>query len=321
METLDKPKHGTIEWLQKRHRDSAGLCTLGASDAPALMGASSFTSRTDLWYNKTTEPQISATSPAMHVGNVLEPALVSELSDRLGISLVTPDIMYRSGRFTISLDAADDASVLMKSPPLVIGEVKTTRKYSITSLDDVPVEYLWQIWAQQMVTGADAWLIVLDREMRISTIEIPRNEQAFEALQIEADRFCRSIDEGDFTQMGDIVTTLSHEQIAGLYRPTRTTTELPADALDWVRDLEEARDLRRQADTIEEAAKDHLARLLLDATDGQINGQTVVTWREQAGRESIDTKSLRVDHPDLISGYIKQGAPIRVMRTNKVKGK
>ena len=90
MQVIEKPKHGSIEWLQRRHRDDLGRVTFGASDAPALMNASPFMTRADLWHSKRSEPRISETSAAMHVGNVLESALVDELGRRLGINMTTP---------------------------------------------------------------------------------------------------------------------------------------------------------------------------------------------------------------------------------------
>ena len=97
MQIIDKPTHGTLDWLDIRHRDDDGRCTLGASEAPALMDSSAFMSQADLWYRKTTSPEISEPSAAMQVGNDLEPALVSVLSRRL--------TMYRvstCGRYTLS---------------------------------------------------------------------------------------------------------------------------------------------------------------------------------------------------------------------------
>ncbi len=315
---IEKPTHGTYDWLKIRHRDENGLCPLGGSEAPALMDSSAFMSQADLWYRKSTEPTISSPTAAMQVGNDLEPALVTVLSRRLDIPLVTPDIMYRSGRWTVTLDAVDAGTAITQSQPVLIGEIKTTRKYSISSLADVPPEYLWQIYAQQYVTGADAWLCVLDRDMRISTMEVPKNNQAMDMLAEQAEIFCASVDAG--VQPDGLIDQMSADQIASLWRIERRATDLPPDAIDWVRDLEEARALKKQADTIEQAAKDHLARLLLDADEGRIDGRTVITWREQAGRESVDLKSLRSDQPDLVAQYTTQSAPVRVMRTVKPKG-
>jgi len=74
--------------------------------------------------------------------------------------------------------------------------------------------------------------------------------------------------------------------------------------------------LKKQAETIEKAARDQLARIMLDAEIATLNGVTVLTWKEQAGRTSLDVASLKHDHPDLVATYMKQQQPMRVMRIN-----
>ena len=37
MQRIPKPPHGSVEWLNVRHRDENGKVTIGASEAGALM--------------------------------------------------------------------------------------------------------------------------------------------------------------------------------------------------------------------------------------------------------------------------------------------
>lgn len=313
---IPKPPHGTLDWLMKRHRDEQGRCTLGASDAPALMQASPFTSRADLYHSKRTTPKISETTAAMHTGNVLEPALVAELGRRLGVEMITPTTMYRRDRFTVTLDAVDASS----GAPAVIGEVKTTRKHRISSIADVPHDYLWQCWAQMLVMDRPVWLIVLDRDMSISTHEIPRNEQALDTLRTDSEKFCAAVDNDDARELGLLIDEMSAEQIADIVKPVERTIDITAEQYDWIRELADARDLKRQAETIEKAARDHIARFMLDATIANYESRKVLTWKQQAGRESVDLASLRAEHPDLVAAFTKQGEPSRVMRLSNTKG-
>ena len=80
------------------------------------MKASSFTSRADLYHNKSTRPQVTETTEAMNVGNILEGALVAELGRRLGKEMVTPNTMYGRDRFVVTLDAV----AVSNKEPLVI---------------------------------------------------------------------------------------------------------------------------------------------------------------------------------------------------------
>ena len=314
---IEKPPHGTLAWLMNRHRDHLGRCTLGASDAPALMNASPFTSRADLYHSKRTTPQISETSAVMQVGNILEGALVTELGKRLGIEMHTPNTMYRRERFTVTLDAI---GVGTDTTPAVIGEVKTTRRHRINDISDVPNDYLWQCWAQMLVLDRPVYLIVLDRDLMISHYEIPRNEQALDTLRSESQKFCNAVDYQDETELAAMLDQMSAEQITDLVRPQPTSIEISDEQYGWVRELADARDLKRQAEQLEQAAKDSIARFMLDAEIATHAGTKVLTWKEQAGRETVDVARLRTEHPELVAAFTRQGSPSRVMRLSNTKG-
>jgi predicted phage-related endonuclease len=317
LRTIEKPPHGSLDWLMRRHRDETGRCVLGASDAPALVDVSPFTSRADLFHSKSTTPKISEPNAAMQVGNILEPALVTELGRRLGVEMITPDLMYQRDRFIVSLDAV---AMTTTDTPAVIGEVKTTRRHRIDALEDVPQDYLWQCWAQMLTLDAPVYLIVLDKDMKISTHQIPRNEQALDILRSDSQKFCAAVDARDDQMLSDLAQHMSVDQIAEMYRPQPIVREITADDYQWVRELADARELKRQAEQIEQAAKDHIARFMLDAEIATHNGTKVLTWREQAGRASVDVARLRAEHPDLIAAYTSQGQPSRVMRLSNTKG-
>ena len=312
---IDKPKHGSHEWLNLRHRDERGRCSFGASDAPALMNVSPFASRADLWHSKHQTPTISETTAAMHVGNIFESALVDELGRRLGVAMHTPETMYRDARFTVTLDAigGDD------DDPIIVGEVKTTRRHRINTIADVPQDYLWQCWAQMLVINKPVFLIVLDRDLNITHLEIPRNEQALDTLNNEAEKFGKAIDTQDETIANSLIDNFTSEQIADLWKSTPKVKELNSDEFAWVKDLIDARDMKRQSEQIEKCARDHIARIMLDAEIATVDGMNVLSWKEQAGRETVDLASLRRDHPDLVKTYTKQSSSIRVMRST-IKG-
>jgi predicted phage-related endonuclease len=92
-------------------------------------------------------------------------------------------------------------------------------------------------------------------------------------------------------------------------------------AVDWALQLEEARAMAKQAADLESKAKDALAQMMLGNEIGTVDGVQLVSWKQQAGKASLDTKQLRSDHPELVQQYEKQGAPFRVMRVTKGKAK
>jgi predicted phage-related endonuclease len=68
-----------------------------------------------------------------------------------------------------------------------------------------------------------------------------------------------------------------------------------------------------------DAVKNKLLALMGDAEIGLIDGSPRFTWKAQKGRETLDQKALKADHPDLYQSYSRTGASFRVARIVGVK--
>lgn len=312
MQIISKPRHGSKEWLLARWKDEEGRCVFGASDIPALMGASPYKTRAELFADKRNEPTVQAENPVFRRGNLLEPPLLEEAGFILNKKIITPRVMYRRGRLSISLDGVDS-----ENDPAVIVEAKTTTRYSIHSSEDLPEEWLWQGWAQQAVLDVPVWFVVLDRDLRISLVQLPENTAAIDSLTQETEIFGAWVDGTEV--LDEPIDQFTAADIARVWKPTPTSVELDVHAREWLDQLEDARALTRQGELLEAQAKDALARLLLNNEIGTIKGQQVVTWKQQAGRRSFDSAQFKRDHPDLYAKYERDGAPFRVMRTTRIK--
>jgi predicted phage-related endonuclease len=314
MQVIPKQKHGSKEWLLARWKDEQGRCVFGASDVPALMGVSPYKSRAALFADKTNEPVEQASNAVFDRGNDLEPALIARASKQLGTNIITPEVIYRDGRLSISLDGVDN-----EQSPTVVVEAKTTTRYSIYEASDLPAEWLWQGWAQQAVLEVPVWFVVLDRDLRISCVELPDNPLAIDTLLTETELFGNWVDNN--TPPMDEINNFSADDIARIFRVEPTTVELDATVLDWVAQLEEARALSKQASELETKAKDAIAQMMLGNEIGLVDGQQIVSWKQQAGKESFDAARLKQEHPEMVQEYTKQGNPYRVMRTHRKKAK
>lgn len=313
MQVIPKAKHGSKEWLLSRWKDEQGRCVFGASDVPALMGASPYKTRGELFADKVNEPVVQEETAVFRRGNLLEKPLLEEASRILGTNIFTPDVIYRDGRLSISLDGVDN-----EKQPSVVVEAKTSTRYSIYSAQDLPDEWCWQGWAQMAVLQVPVWFVVLDRDQRISVVELPNNPKAIDTIQLETSVFGGWVD-GD--PIDEDINNFSAADIARIWKPTPTSVELPASAVEWALQLEEARAMAKQAADLESKAKDALAQMMLSNEIGMVDGVQLVSWKQQAGKASLDTKQLRADHPELVQQYEKQGAPFRVMRVTKGKTK
>lgn len=308
MEVLAKAKHGSLEWLQARWRDAEGRCLFGASDVPVVMGASPYKKRSELFAEKLQPPVVQEETAVFRRGNVLEPALLAEASHILQIPIHTPDVIYRKDRLSISLDGVD-----VSEEPSVVVEAKTTTRYSIHDATDLPVEWLWQGYAQQAVLNVPVWFVVLDRDLRISCVELPKNDAAIESLHMETELFGQWVDENSPPM--EELDSFSADDIARIWTATPSSIELDAQtAAQWLDQLQMARGMAKEADQLESEAKDQIARFLLNHEVGMINGVPVVTWKQQAGKKSLDTKRFKAEMPDVAAQFEREGAPFRVMR-------
>lgn len=314
MKLIPKAQHGSKEWLLTRWRDEEGKCVFGASDIPVLMGASPYKTRGELFADKSSEPVVQEENAVFRRGNILEAPLLKEAGHLLGKMIITPEVIYREGRLSISLDGVDD-----EQNPTLIVEAKTTTRYSIYDSSDLPEEWLWQGWAQQAVLKVPVWFVVLDRDLRISLVELPENKEAISALVTESNLFGDWVDNGISSANDELLDYFSASDIARIYTLKEERVDLPTEAAEWLLQLEEGRALQKQGEDLETKAKDVLARMMRGCEIGFLNDEQVITWKQQAGRKSLDTKRLKEDHPELCAQYEREGAPFRVMKTTKAK--
>lgn len=314
MKLIPKPKHGSKEWLLERWRDEQGRCVFGASDIPALMNASPYKTRGELFADKLNEPVEQAESAIFKRGNLLEKPLLEAASEQLGYIFHTPDTIYRDDRLSVSLDGVNN-----ESAPSIVIEAKTSTRYSIHDSSDLPDEWLWQGWAQQAVLACPVWFSVLDRDLRISIVELPENSEAIDALRLETEVFGDWIDQRVLPD--EELNNFSADDITRIYKVEPTSIELDVVVVDWLVALEDARAQNKQATEMETKAKDAIAQMLKGNEVGLVNGVQVVSWKQQAGKMSFDLTRFKSEQPELVKQYEKQSNPYRVMRTHRKKAK
>lgn len=307
MKLIEKPLDRS-EWLKARNRDADGLCQFGGSDAASLVNQSKWRTAADTFVSKCLEPVESDTTPAMHLGNIAEPMLLEEAGLRLGRDFVTPQVMYKAGRWCITMDGVD----LTEKPNWGV-ECKVTSRHAVNEIGDLWPDVMWQVWAQQMVLECPVSVIVLDRNLNISLIDVPRNKDAEKVLKERAELIGSAVDQG-VTDPSIIGASFTAEHITALVKAEPTSVELPVESLDWLALLDDSRRMVKQGEEGERRAKDAIAEMLMQHEVGTVNGQAVVTWKQQAGRASLDTKRLKADHPELWVDYEKTGSPFRTMR-------
>ena len=309
--TIEKPKHGSQDWLNVRWKDEDGLARISASVAAAVHGTHPYTSRADLCVEllAKTPPTPKPTNSAMDRGNRFEPVLLSWYADMEQIEVRTPDLMYafatedNAVRLIATLDGI--------TPDGIPVEVKTSKKIWNGQLPDM---WYWQGVQQAICTNTNKieW-VIFD-----SNLEFHRHTQVVTSDEkqkhIQACRdFLSAIDNDDMPE--DILIDYHHaEQLNP--KSEAKQVELPEGAGIL---FEQWATVKEHITTLEEhesKLKAQIGMFLGDAEEGTIDGNVVVTWKSQS-RESFDTKRFESEHPALADKFRKTTS-FRVM---KAKGR
>lgn len=316
MQVIPKPTHGSLEWLTVRHRDTAGNVTFGASEAGALMGVSEYTTLADLCISKLQPPVEREPEPQMVKGLIFEDPLLKHAGTLSGYEVTTPNFMYRKGRFTVTLDGLAYTPEDYDNPQRII-EAKVTSAYTVASADDLPRSWVMQGHVQQWVVGLPVSFIVFDKRQHINLIEMPFDEALMDQIVQVAEIVGNDLDTGEIPDYA--YAQMTADQVQALY-PVKESRAITADddVVNYIFDLETTRNQLKKLKDEESALMDSIARAMGDADEvTDANGFTMLTWRQQKGRQSFDAKAFQAAHPDLYAQFLKEGAPFRVMRLGK----
>ena len=149
--TINKPPHGSQEWLNVRWRNENNQARISASVAAVVHGEHKYKSIADLAMELLNDnpPTPTETNEAMERGNRLEPTLVAWVGDLLKVKVETPNVMYAYETPGIRLIATLDGI----TPDNIPIEVKTTRKIWTGVLNR---EWYWQGVHQAICVGSDS---------------------------------------------------------------------------------------------------------------------------------------------------------------------
>lgn len=303
MKAIQKPQHGSLEWLQLRHKHD-GKTIVGASEVSAIMGVNPYKNIIDLAIEKLQPPQVREQNQAMKRGTFLEQGLLDYASDELGCTIVTPPEMYLNGRIISTLDG-------LTNDPDRVFEAKTTTAW--VAGDPMLPEWYWQAQAQMFCTGVGrVTFIVLDRQLRITMFDVDLNVDDVAVMVEKVNAFCESIDEERLPE--DV--PLSAEQVSQLHpTPDAGEIELGAAGLDLVQRWQSAKEMLKHYEQEEASLKDAIANLLRDHDAGTIDGQKIITFKAQ-NTTRFDQKAFADDNPELAKQYQKKSS-FRVLRTVK----
>lgn len=293
---------------------------LGASEAPAILGLSPWSTPFDVWARKKGYAEPFQGNEATRRGHRLEGVVLQWGAEEVGADEVVSGGDFDSCPVQGPLPhmAFHPDGWVRHGDEWVLVEVKTARFGDGWEDDGIPAVYAAQVAYQlaccppevkrayvfAFITGKDEWLVR----------EVERKEAIEDAFVTRcAEWWSRFI-------IGDETPALDGSDAAGSYltqKYGRQTTLMEDATPDEARTVDELMALRatikRQtayAKRLEQIIKDHI---------GQREGVFVpevgkVSWRWQRGRATFDRKRFEQDHPELAAQYTKTGPEQRVLR-------
>jgi putative phage-type endonuclease len=278
------------EWLEARRSG------IGASEAAMLLGVSPWGTPLDLYARKLgLLPDVEETEK-MRLGRRLEPIVAAEYAERFPDHEVgdPEQSLFRSRTEPILL-ATPDRWVMdpVRGPGLL--EIKTTSVFQRDrwdpdgTPDGCPEHVQIQVQAQLAVVGG-AWaaVAVLLGGQEIRCYPITRNQAFIDLYTRHAVRFWA---EHVLAKTPPPATGASLETLKALYRDIAPrTVELPAEAVDWDRELEEGARVVKEGQAQVDGAKAKLLAALEDAEMGVLPGGAVAYLRSVVIRKGYEVK-------------------------------
>ena len=142
-------EQGSLEWHEHRSKYK------NASEAPALMGTSSFMTRRQLKDEKNGEGKPFVGNIATEYGNKMESVALAKVSELLRIDL--DPCGWVNGEYSASLDAygVDDEGWSVKVEIKCPFQKTKSKLWKTVEKDEIPDQYYWQLVHQDMTVPTD----------------------------------------------------------------------------------------------------------------------------------------------------------------------
>jgi predicted phage-related endonuclease len=297
--------------LAVRWETETGEKRLAASDCAAIYGLHPYKTISDLTAEllAPSPPKPQPPTQAMERGNRLEQPLRSWASDMYGMRILEPGLLYLYDQEAAHLIATLDG----RSEDLSIHEFKTTTNEWTGTL---PPHWFYQ-GVQQAICANEKlvhwWVFDKTQTLHhyIQEVDWETKRNHIEA----AKEFLISINRGELP--GGV--QFGYDHMNKIYPEAHEeSVELGETIFELLDLLDKAKAHKNHWEQEEDHVKALIAERLGGASVGTVDGNTVVTWKQQT-RSSVDTKSLALAHPDLVKRFEKNST-FRVLRINK-KGK
>lgn len=301
------------KWHKKRR------CGIGGSDASVIVLGSEhpFMTPLELWRRKMGIADPIPETPAMRRGTVLEPIVRDMYREKTGRTVIEVNEFLHHPVYSWMIGNIDGR---ITSEPRGSGvwecKVPGMRNFMVCK-NEGPLPYHMIQMMHYLEVDRDSWgsFSIFNAELwEMVNFDVEKDEE-FVGLIIEKEReFWKYVEEG---------VPPPEEEEAGkkilLPKVNFETEVVKIDSEGWLdatRTFRLARQLREEAEEVENESKERLINLMtVNKAEVAEGGGMRCYYRESKGKRTFDHKAFKDDHPDIdLAPWFKEGVPTRIFK-------
>jgi putative phage-type endonuclease len=300
------------QWL---HARKAGI---GGSDAAAACGLSPWKSPIELWLEKTgTVEKEDEESEVMYWGTTLESVVCNEFAKRTGLEVLEPVEIRVHPEYPWMI-ANLDRVIIDENENYGVLEAKTANAFTLAEWQagEIPIQYQLQMAHYLAVTGYSfGYFACLVGGQHYFIHRVDRDDALIESLiKLESDFWSGVVNNVPPAIDG---SESCSEFLKKLFPESNgEIVQLDAKFEKIIEDFEEVKRTIKELEAVESLQKNLLINELGAAEIGIVNGRTI-TYKS-AVRNTLDTKAIQADYPELATKYNKQSS-YRTLLVKKAK--
>lgn len=279
--------------------------TIGGSEIAAVCGLDPYCSPALLAARKLGLVEAKPESQAMRIGKALEPA-IAQLAGEAGYEVIpAPRLTLIDSERPWCVGRPDGYTVVSEQRAVAELKAVSERAHRAGWEDGVPDRYQVQVqWYLHLTNLSYALLAAFVGGQRLELYTLERNDRAITYLLDRAQRFVDLVKRG---QMPEFTGSASeYRDMAMIFRGSPDRIEVEANS-EVVRAVERAQRAQRRYEQAREAWEKAAAKVQATMGDATVlvhKGRELARWVRYE-RSSIDTKSLRAEHPEIAKAYTR----------------
>lgn len=298
------------EWLSWRQKG------IGGSDAGAVCGLNPYRSAVDVWADKTSKSPIEIPdNEAMRVGRDLEDYVAKRFTELTGKKVRRRNAMFQDPDYPFML-ANVDRMIVGENALL---ECKTANAYGADkwTADRIPESYELQCHHYMAVTGTEkVYIACLIMGIDFVVREIERDDSLIDDLRrIEGDFWHKYVETREMPPPDG--SDAAGEAILNMYPSSAADTSV--DLIGFKDRLYRYDEIDTLIGSLEREQAEIKQQIQLEMKDAETAyiGDRKVTWKSTKPRETIDSKKLKAEMPEIYKSFLKEGKPSRRFTVSK----